>query len=349
MATPITLSILIPSFVSFIMTLIAVKFVSSYLYESGVFAEDHNKAKPTALPSSGGIAVAFGVLMGVLTYIFASSFSFTSIKGAVNISVLFAVILSILLISMVGFLDDLNVRRKHIMATDLKDFKKGLKQWQKPLLTVIGALPLVAINAGVSTVVVPFFGIINLGIFYPILVLPLAIIFVSNAFNLLGGFDGLQPQMAIAAFAGLFIYSIMYGTFLGAFLSGIVLAALVAFLPFNIYRSRIIPGDSFTYAIGASFVAVMVLGSAESFGLIIFIPWIIEFFLHLRRKFRVSDLGIKQKDGTFRAPYGRHIYSWTHVVMNIKKAKETDVANYLTLLEIGFVMLAFALKVYGFL
>ena len=48
-------------------------------------------------------------------------------------------------------------------------------------------------------------------------------------------------------------------------------------------------------------------------------PWIIEFLLHLRRKFKVTDLGIRQKDGTFKAPYGRKIYSLTHLVMNIKE------------------------------
>ncbi len=79
-------------------------------------------------------------------------------------------------------------------------------------------------------------------------------------------------------------------------------------------------------------------------------PWIIEFLLHLRRKFKVSDLGIRQKDGSFKAPYGSRVYSLTHLVMNMKKKPtETDVTLYLSILEACFVVLAFLLKFAGLL
>lgn len=346
MAYHTLLTVLIPAVTSFFMTLIATKFVMSYLFNAGVIDEDMNKEKPVVLPSSGGIAVAFGILMGMLTYIFAASFV---ISSPLSIQTLLAVLLSILLIAMVGFVDDIHVKSTRATTTDIKRMKRGLKQWQKPLLTVIGALPLVAINAGVSTVHVPFIGIVDIGVLYPLLVLPLAIIFVSNALNLLGGFDGLKSGMYLIAAFGFLVYSMVYGSYVGVLLSGVVFAALLAFLPFNAYRSRIIPGDSFDYAVGASFVAIMAIGNAESFGVIVLFPWIVEFFLHLRRKFNVSDLGVRQRDGTFKAPYGRRIYSWTHVIMNVKKATEQDVALYLCLLEAAFVALALLLKVFALL
>ena len=56
-----------------------------------------------------------------------------------------------------------------------------------------------AINAGVSAVNIPFIGNVDFLIFYPLLVIPLAVIFVSNAVNLLGGFNGLQPGMTLVA------------------------------------------------------------------------------------------------------------------------------------------------------
>src|SRR5271157_3059774 len=143
------LTVLIPSVVSFIITIVATKFFMSYLYSSGIVEEDHNKEKIVKLPSSGGLAVTFGVLLGMLTYVFGSSFVFSS---PFDLQKLLSVGMSILLIAFIGFLDDINVKSNMIVATDLKSFKKGLKQWQKPLLTVIGAIPLVAINAGISTV-----------------------------------------------------------------------------------------------------------------------------------------------------------------------------------------------------
>ncbi len=340
------LTILLPAIISFIITIIATKFVMSYFYEAGIVGEDHNKEKPKILPSSGGVAVAFGLITGILTYTFGGSFIY---KPILDIEKLLATALGIMLIVFVGFIDDLNVKQRRVKATGMLDRKKGLKQWQKPLLTVLGALPLMAINAGVAYVHIPLLGLVDFGIIYPLLIIPLAVIFVSNAFNLLGGFDGLQPGMAIVASLGLLTYSIFYGTGTGLLLSSLLLATLLAYLPFNMYKAKIISGDSFTYGIGAALVSIMIMGNAEFFGLIIFIPWIIEFFLHLARKFDVTDLGIRQKDGTLKAPYGKKIYSLTHLMMNIKPMKEYEVTAYLVAFEAVFVALALALKFAGLL
>jgi UDP-N-acetylglucosamine--dolichyl-phosphate N-acetylglucosaminephosphotransferase len=335
------LTILIPSIVSLIITYFATKFVISYFYEAGIIAEDHNKEKPVLLPSSGGIAVAFGLIAGILTYTFGGSFIYTPI---LDIDKLLATALSIALIVFVGFIDDINVKARRVKATGMQDIKKGLKQWQKPLLTLLGALPLMAINAGVSTIHIPFLGVVDFGIIYPLIIIPLAVIFVSNAFNLLGGFDGLQTGMGVVASLALLIYSLLYGTNTGILLSALLFSSLIIFYPFNMYKAKIIPGDSFTYGVGAALVAIMIMGNAESFGTIIFIPWIIEFFLHLRGRFDTTDVGIRQKDGTFKAPYGKKIYSLTHFVMNLKPMREYEVSAYLVLIEVAFVFLAFGLK-----
>ncbi len=337
-------TILIPGIIVFIVTLIATRFLIGYLYNAGIVAEDRNKGKVKRIASSGGLAVAAGIIFGILAYTSGGTFVF---KPVLDISQLLAVALSIMLIAMVGFLDDINVQRKRVRSTDMMDIRQGLKQWQKPVLTLVGALPLMAINAGISVVNIPFLGNVDLGLFYPLLIIPIAVIFVSNAVNLLGGFDGLQPGMTLVAGIGLFIYSVFFGTYMGTLLSTLMVAAILAFLPFNARNARIIPGDSFTYAIGATMVAIMVMGHEEAFGIIIFIPWMIEFFLHLRRRFRVTDLGIRQPDGTLKAPYGRKIYSLTHLVMNVKKATEADVTVYLCSLEALFVILAFLLRLSG--
>jgi UDP-N-acetylglucosamine--dolichyl-phosphate N-acetylglucosaminephosphotransferase len=336
-------TIIIPALITFLVTVVSTKFIMGYLYSSGIIIEDKNKEKPVKLPGSVGIAVAFGIIIGILVYSFGGNFVFHPVLSVSN---LFAVALSILLIALVGFLDDINVKSKKVQATGMMDHKKGLEQWQKPLLTILGALPLIAINAGVSTINLPIFGAVDFGIIYPLIVLPLAVVFVSNAFNLLGGFDGLQPGMALVASLGFLTYSILFGNYTGAFLSAVLSASLLAFLPFNMYRAKVIPGDSFTYAIGATFVAIMVMGQAEAFGFIIFLPWMIEFFLHLRGRFKTTDIGIRQSDGTFKAPYGRKLYSLTHVVMNLGRLSEPEISAVLCLVELAFVILAFAMKVY---
>jgi UDP-N-acetylglucosamine--dolichyl-phosphate N-acetylglucosaminephosphotransferase len=340
------LTIIVPAVITFFVSLFGTEFLISYLYGAGIIAEDNNKEKAIRIASSGGLAVAFGITVGILSYTFGASFIY---KPILSVAQLLAVSLAIILIALVGFLDDVNVKRTKVQSTDRKDIRQGLKQWQKPLLTFIGALPLMAINAGISTVAVPLLGVINFGYFYPLILIPLAVIFVSNAVNLLGGFDGLQPGTTVVAAFGLFAYSALFGNNIGLLLSTLLFVSILGFLPFNLYRAKIIPGDSFTYAVGGTFAAIMIMGHAEAFGVIIFIPWIIEFLLHARRKFKVTDLGIRQKDGTFKAPYGKNIYSLTHVIMNIKRATEIDVALYLTLFEALFVILGFALKLAGVL
>ncbi|MCL5089698.1 MAG: hypothetical protein M1382_00795 [Candidatus Marsarchaeota archaeon] len=338
-----SLTILIPSFIAFAITIIAVRFFMGYFSESGVVATDRNKHKKPTLPTSLGLPVVFGFSSGLLVYIFGSSFNFY--VPVASLDYIFATIIAVFLISLVGFLDDINVKAKPVKTTGIKDTRKGLKQWQKPLLTFVGAIPLMVINAGISSLSLPFVGIVNFGIFYPLIIIPLAIMFGANAFNLLEGFNGIAAGSGSIAVLGMLIYSFFYGNYTGILISSVLFASLAAAFIFNKYPAKMLPGDSFTYFTGAAIIVDMILGNMESFGIIIFIPWIIEFILHLSKKFNVSDLGILQKNGTFKAPYGKKIYSLTHVAMNvIKNPKEWEVSMFVWGVEALFVMLAFLLK-----
>jgi UDP-N-acetylglucosamine--dolichyl-phosphate N-acetylglucosaminephosphotransferase len=340
------LTIILPAVFALFATVCAIKFIMPYFYGSGIVAEDRNKPVIKKIPGSGGVTIAFGITVGILAYTFGASFLFLP---TVDVSSILATALSILLIAAVGFIDDLNVKSVRVKSTGMDDIRQGLKQWQKPLLTLVGALPLMAIDAGVSVVAIPFIGIVNFGIIFPLIIIPLAVIFAANAYNLLGGFNGLEASTGLVAAIGLVIYSFYFGNSIGLFLSSVLAGSLLAFLYFNWYPAKLLPGDSFTYCVGGALAAIMIIGHAEAFGLIIFLPWIIEFFLHLRGKFNVTDLGIRQKDGTLKAPYGKKIYSLTHIAMNIRKVKEQDVTIMLAAFEVLFVILAFGLKLHGIL
>src|SRR5574340_21957 len=94
------LTVLIPAIISFIVTFYATKFLINYFYGAGIIDEDHNKAKVLKLPSAGGVAVAFGLIIGIMTYIFGGTFAFIPL---LSVSQLMAVALSIMLITFVGF------------------------------------------------------------------------------------------------------------------------------------------------------------------------------------------------------------------------------------------------------
>ncbi len=340
------LTLIVPAITAFIVAYFAVKFVTYYFKDSGVIAEDKNKKGRPILATSGGVPVAFGIIIGILMYVFGGTFIFLPI---IDTNALLSVALSIMLIAFVGFLDDIHVTARRTLTTGIKDIRKGLRQWQKPVLTGLGALPLMAINVGVSQINVPFFGLVNFGIIYPLIIIPLEVIFVSNAFNLLGGFNGLESDTSLVASFGLLVYTTFFGTSIGALLSALLFASILAFQRFNRYKASILPGDSFTYCVGGALAAIMIVGNADAFGAVIFIPWIIEFLLHVKGKFKTSDLGILQKDMTIKAPYGKRIYSLTHVVMNMKKVKEYEVPIYIAAFEALFVILGLIMKIYGVL
>ena len=337
------ITIAIPMLITFVFTFGAIWFLMPYMLGAGITAVDMNKRGKPVLPCGMGTALSFGMAIGLLSYTFGASFGIYS--PVAPLDDLFGAMLSMLLITGVGFIDDINVRASAGKATGIVSKRIGLKQWQKPILTLVGAIPLIAINAGISIIAIPFVGSVNFGIAYPLLIIPLAVVFAADAFNLLGGFNSISTASGLVVSVGMLVYSIFFGTYIGALLSGVLTAAMVAFAFFDNYPAKIIPGDGYTYGVGAAIVIAAILGNMEFFALVAFAPWLIEFLLHLKGGFDITDLGRRRSDGTFAAPYGKKVYSWTHLIMNAKHCKEWEVSAYMALITLAFVLSAFAVRI----
>ncbi|HEV8289411.1 MAG TPA: hypothetical protein VGQ00_00450 [Candidatus Norongarragalinales archaeon] len=323
--------------VAFVTCYLMVPFFVRFFSGIGVVVKDLQKPRTPLVPVGGGIPVLFAFTLGVLVFVAQQTFIARSMSELVF---LFAALLSIFAIALVGLFDDLNVRKVLVPVTGggLKDYKVGLKQWQKPLLTFFAAIPLMAVSAGVSTVLIPFIGPVNFGLLYPLLLVPLAVVFCSNATNMLAGMNGLEAGTTSVALAAVGLFALSQGQFAGAVIAFSALGAQFAFLFYTWSPAKILPGDSLTYFSGAAIVAAVILANIEKFGAIVFIPWIIEYVLKLRAKFKARSLGDLQKDGTLKAPYEK-IYSLTHIAMKLpewmhlkKRFTEPQVASLL----IGF-------------
>ncbi len=72
----------------------------------------------------------------------------------------------------------------------------------------------------------------------------------------------------------------------------------------------------------------------EKLGIILLIPFIVELFLKLRAKLHASSLGKLRQDGKLNPPYGRKIYSITHLIMNVKPFTERQVTTILISLQV---------------
>jgi UDP-N-acetylglucosamine--dolichyl-phosphate N-acetylglucosaminephosphotransferase len=337
----------------FLVTFIGAPYAEKYLLASGIFAVDQQKQEEPRLASSGGIIVLFGFLVSITSYLAFSAFFEI---GNVDLAVTLAALNSVILIALIGLLDDIHldleaVIEEHIslgeeefdvelyregnisslphqrivdkltgnFTAEEKEssgevIRKGLGQIPKMLFVLPAALPLIAVGAGSWTMHFPLIGTVHWGAIYPLVLLPVGLFFVSNVVNMLAGTNGLAAGMSLVASTALGVFAYINGSIEAALISFSLSACLLAFLYFNFYPASLLPGDSLTYLCGAAMFSAMVVGNMEKFGLFVFTPWILEFFLKLRSGFRAHSWGILQEDGSL-APQHEKIYSLTHVFM----------------------------------
>jgi len=334
--------LIISIIISFFTTFIITPFLIRFLYFAGIVSFDLNKKGKPKLPASGGICVASGILAGILVYVGLQTF----IYGYLDISLsLLAVVSSILIVTFTGLLDDLNVKSKAVPTKDGMNIKIGFPQWLKPLMTLPAAVPLMVISAGDTTMYLPFIGNINFGILYPLLLIPIGVVGVSNMVNMLGGFNGLEAGMGLVYTFGLGLYAFINNIQISAIIFFSAFASLLAFLKYNWYPARILPGDSLTYLLGSAVVAGIIIGNMEKAGIIVMIPFLIQgalkFYSHIKLGAYASDLGVLQRDGTIKSRYGKKIYSWTHLVMNMGKLNERQIALILIFVQVLFCTIPF--------
>jgi len=331
------LTMLFAIMISFFTVLFLAPAMKKFLERAGVVGVDQQKKERPKLATSAGVLVITGVLLGGFFSI--GIYTFLT-HTTLNMAYVLAAYCSILIVTFIGFLDDLNVSKNPKKIKGITDIRIGLRQWQKPLLTLPAAIPLMAIMAGTKTMDLPFLGAVDFGIMYPLVLIPFAVVTVSNAANMLAGTNGLETGLGIVSMLSLGIYTLMLGRTEASLIAFVVCFSLLAFLKWNWFPAKFLPGDSLTYLIGASFASIVIIGNIEKFGIVVFAPWIIEAFLKLRSKFRARSLGNLQKDGTLAAPYDK-IYSLTHLVMKIKPMKEWEVTTILICLEAVICVLAF--------
>lgn len=335
---------LISLVVTILTTLLVTNKAIVFLTNISIVGRDIQKKERPLVPEMGGLPVLVGFLAGLLLYTANNTFIY---KNEAYVSLL-AAMLTVTIITLIGMLDDLTTLLKanqnDVLLSDQKSVKRiGFRQRHKFLLPLPAAVPLMAIQSGVSVISIPLIGPVDIGIFYPLFMVPLAIFGASNATNMLAGMNGLEAGLGVILVGslGLFTY-IQGGSTIAAAIAFMFVASLLAFLFYNRYPARIFPGDSLTYTIGAVAATVAILGNIEMFALFCFIPWFVEFLLKMRSMFNAESFGVLQKDGTLAAP-GKNVYSLTHLVMKAGRYKEWQVSLAIVSLEALVCLFAFAI------
>jgi len=300
-----------------------------FFKKNDIIALDLHKEGRPKIANSGGIPVALSLIAGLMFFIAAQTFIFNVTEHMIY---LFASILTILLITIIGFFDDLN---RNEVVNGKRTIRSGLRQWQKPIWALAAAIPLMVVSAGVQEMYVPFIGSVNFGILYPLVLIPIGVVGAANAVNLLGGFNGSEAGMGIVYCAALGIYALMHNEIVSAAIFFATVASLLGFLVFNWPPAKMLSGDSLTYCLGAVVASGVIIGNMERAGVIALAPFFIELTLKLRSRLKASCLGVLQKDGTIKAP-SDEIYSWTHIIMKAGKFTEKQISMILILIQLVF-------------
>ncbi|MFA5364284.1 MAG: glycosyl transferase family 4 [Candidatus Bathyarchaeia archaeon] len=300
--------------------------------KSNLVGKDMNKPDYPVVPRSGGLIVAVVICFSLLIYIFLKTFSLLG-TPSLNVVEALAITATVLLAGFIGFIDD------------VLGWKDGLSQMQKVLLTIPIALPLVVINAGQSVIVLPVLGNVDLGLLYPLLIIPIGIIGATNGYNLLAGYNGLEASMGLVIFGTFGFTSLLIGQLWIALISFIVFASLLGFLVFNWYPAKTFPGNAFSYAVGALVGTLAILGNMERIAVWLFVPYFFEILLYFKARV-IDNMGDVQAfakpnpDGSLEMPY-EHIYDMTHFALwFLKKVKtkvyEKDIVVFLIVVEALF-------------
>jgi UDP-N-acetylglucosamine--dolichyl-phosphate N-acetylglucosaminephosphotransferase len=324
--------LLLAPILAFVVTFFIVKRWIPVATRAGLIGKDMNKLNKPPVAEMGGIGLVSGIIVGLLFYIGLNTFYLN--QTSFNLYLL-ATLSTILILMFVGFIDD------------ILGWKTGLSQWQKPLLTIPAALPLMVVSAGHTSVALPILGAVNLGILYPLLIIPIGVIGASNGFNMLAGYNGLEAGMGIVIISAMSLLTYFTGSSWVAMIGAVTVAALVAFLYFNWYPAKIFPGNAFTYMIGAIIACIAILGNIEKFALVAFIPYYMDFILGSRGRMKVEAFAKVNSDGSLEQPAPK-ICDVCHlmiaIIKKIKgKAYERDVTLSIIIFEVILVLIGLTL------
>lgn len=272
----------------------------------GMTGKDVNKENSPEVAEMGGLAIVAGLIAGIMLFTWITVY-YSEIFGKniikVDLSLIFSALSTILIISLIGIFDDM---------FDLSHTKKAI-------LPIFASAPLTVISFQNTTLSIPFFGSIDFGILYPLLLVPLAITVCSNVTNMLAGFNGMEAGMGVVMSLSLAIIALFIGT-PESFISFILLislaGALLGFLKYNWYPAKVFTGDVGNLTIGTIIACSVIIGNFEFYGVIVMIPYIIEFFIKLKNKFPTRGWQGKYKNGKLYVPNNNPI-SFPQWIMKI--------------------------------
>ena len=229
----------------------------------------------------------------ILTYL--NNSHFQSLIGNLynNRITLLGALLTVVIAGLLGFLDDI--------------FGITFKWRHKILLGFLPAVPLMILRVGVPSISIPLIGVVSLGLFYSLIIVPLETNFGFNSVNMLAGYNGLETGMGIVSFSTVFLASYYVNDSVVMLFSATMLGTLVVLFYFNKYPAKTLIGDSGTLFIGTALIVAIILANMEKLAVGVFLLYFINFvlffvYLYTKQTKKLADIEITKSGTVYLRP-----------------------------------------------
>ncbi|MBI4214399.1 hypothetical protein HY546_00220 [archaeon] len=291
--------------------------------ELGLVVPDFHKADKPAVPKLGGVGIAFGLAAGI-----AVSAVYASFNSQAETAKLLAMFSSVITLGLIGLADDIFKTRYRTRVI-------------APLLAVVPLLVVIP-----STVVlIPFAGGFDLGWLYYLLAVA-GFVVLANAVNMVGGFNGSESGLGSVTLAALLALTIATSQLAPALFLAAALGSLMAFLKFNWFPAKCLPGNMTTHIIGGVIASAALVGKMEFLAAVLSLIYVVEFFLKAKGGFSVKWWGALQPDGTLAAS-DDHTYSVHMFFMKRFKLTEKGLVTRVIAVQAAVAIVALAMVFAG--
>jgi UDP-N-acetylglucosamine--dolichyl-phosphate N-acetylglucosaminephosphotransferase len=222
----------------------------------------------------------------------------------------------------------------------LLDDWMDLKWRYKAFMPLIAALPLVylASEFGLRTAIsLPFLGVIDFGVSYYFVVIPLIVMVVTNTVNQLGGLNGLETVCPAIILTGLIALSQAYVLMLGPLILWLVLAVLN-------FQGKIFVGNTGSFAIGMTIASFAVITDLKLSLVIAILPYVANSVLILLTIFFVGKRASVSFDGGKLV--SDHRRSLVTLITYRRPLTERRVVAAISLLVAFFTVLAVLIEIF---
>lgn len=225
--------------------------------ENGLSGVDYHRAEETKVPESLGLVVGMIFIL--------SAVAFSPLLG-IQVNLIYTSLLAISSALLLGFMDDvLNIR------------------WRfKLLIPLVSAIPLIVNYAGETAISLPFFGVIELGLIYTWVLIPMMTVYMANAINIYAGINLLEVGQSIVLGGAVLLLGILTQQLFSIFMMTPFLAASVALAYYNRHPAQVFVGNSYTYFSGMCIIVTSILSNMEKIIILCTIPQFLNFVYSIK-------------------------------------------------------------------